>query len=129
MQELLLIADGVISREVQLPELLDNVSALLVCGYYISLAIVRVGKLEKVLLGEWDRYVQYIKTYIQKCRNLKRIYIISAGKIIKEIAKKFTDYLVSNVSGIKLLSQVSYKARYYKGKPDVPRYIAIFEVE
>ena len=66
---------------------------------------------------------------MQKCKNIKRIYVISAGKIIREVAKKFTDYLVSNVSGIKLLVQVSYKARYYKGKPSVPRYIAIFEVE
>lgn len=45
------------------------------------------------------------------------------------VAKKFTDYLVSNVSGIKLLDQISYKARYYRGKPGVPQYIAIFEVE
>jgi len=33
------------------------------------------------------------------------------------------------LSGLKLLNQVSYRARYYKGKPGVTRYIAVFEVE
>lgn len=109
--------------------LLPNVSEPLVCGHYISLIIVRVGKLEKVLLEDWGRYVRYIKTCMQKCKNVNRIYVVSAGKIIKEVAKKFTNYLISNVGGVKLLGQVSYKARYYKGKPNVPRYIAIFGVE
>jgi len=101
----------------------------MVCGHYISITIVRVGKLEKVLLEEWSRYVNYIRMCMQKCGTLRRVYVVSAGKFIKEIAKKFIDYVTSNVSGLKLESQVSYRARYYKGKPGVTQYVAVFEVE
>jgi len=108
---------------------LHEISAPIVCGHYVSITIVRVGKLEKVLLEEWSRYVNYIRMCMQKCSTLRRVYVVSAGKFIKEIAKKFIDYVTSNVSGLKLLNQVSYRARYYKGKPGVTQYVAVFEVE
>jgi len=130
--------DGHVDRgklEEDVKKLIEVVGSLpsmrepMVCGHYISIAIVRVGKLEKVLLEEWNRYVDYVNTCMQKCSTLKRVYVVSAGKIIKEAAKKFIDYVTSNVSNLKLLDQISYKARYYKGRPGVTRYVALFEVE
>ena len=108
---------------------LTEISEPLVCGHYISLAIVRVGKLEKILLEEWGNYVNFIRSCTMKCRNIQRIYTVSAGKFIKEVAKKLTEYLTSNVPEMKLVEEVSYRARYYKGKTNVPQYIAIFEIE
>ena len=108
---------------------LPNISAPMVCEHYIFVTIVRVGKLEKVLFEEWSRYVNYVKTCMQKCSTLRRIYVVSAGKFIKEVTKKFIDYVTSNVRGLKLLNQVSYRARYYKGMPGVTQYVAVFEVE
>lgn len=108
---------------------LHNIREPMVCGHYIFITIVRVGKLEKILLEEWNRYVQFIKTCMQKCNTLRRIYIVSAGKYIRNVAKKLVDYIVSNVGGIKLINQVSYRARYYRGRPGIVRFIAVFEIE
>jgi len=80
-------------------------------------------------LRGWNRYVNYVGTCMQKCSTLKRVYVVSAGKIIKEAAEKFIDYVTSNVSNLKLLDQISYRARYYKGRPGVTQYVALFEVE
>ncbi len=108
---------------------IHSISEPMVCGHYVSITIVRVGKLEKILLEEWNRYINYIKICMHKCSTLRRVYIVSAGKIIKEVTKKFVNYIVSNVSNLKLENQVVYRARYYKGKPGVTRYVAVFEVE
>ena len=108
---------------------LPNIREPMVCGHYIFITIVRVGELEKVLFEEWNRYINYVKKCMQKCVTLRRVYVVSAGKFIKEVAKKFIDYVTSNVSGLKLLNQVSYRARYYKGMPGITQYVAVFEVE
>ncbi len=114
---------------------LHTIDIPIICGYYIAIAIVRVGVLEKIMLEEWDRYVNYIRTCIRKCSKINRIYIISAGKVVREIAKKFVDYMMSNIEKIpdireiKLINEISYKMRYYKGKPGIPGYMAIFEIE
>lgn len=66
---------------------------------------------------------------MRKCSTIRRIYIVSAGKVIKEIARKFVDYISSNVGNLKLDNQDVYRARYYKGKPGITRYVAVFRVE
>ncbi len=83
--------------------------------------------LKKIILGEWERYLQYIKNCVSQCNEIQRIYTVSAGKFVKEVAKEFTKYLISNVSGIELVAEFSYRARRYKGMPNVPHYIAVFE--
>jgi len=108
---------------------LPDMSEPMVCGHYISITIVRVGKLEKVLLEEWNRYLNYIKMCMQKCGTLRRVYVVSAGRLIRQTVKKFMDYMTSNIGGLKLLNQVSYRARYYKGKPNITQYVAVFEIE
>lgn len=54
---------------------------------------------------------------------------MSAGRLIRQTVKKFMDYMTSNIGGLKLLNQVSYRARYYKGKPNITQYVAVFEIE
>jgi len=85
---------------------IHDISAPMVCGHYISITIVRVGKMEKILLEEWDRYINYIRMCMQKCGSLRRVYVISAGKVIREVAKKFVDYVSSNIGNLKLVNQV-----------------------
>lgn len=102
-----------------------------VCGNYISLAIVRVGKLAKVIFREWDRYIQYVKTCLQKCPNLSRIYMVSAGSLLirTKLDEKLIEYLESNVEGLKFVDCERYKARLYKGKSNVPQLVAVFEIQ
>jgi len=108
---------------------INDVSVPMVCGRYISVTIVRVGKLEKVLLEEWDRYINYIRMCTQKCSSLRRVYVISAGNVIKDVVKKFVDHVSSNIGNLKLIDQAVYKAKRYRGKPGVPCYVAVFDIQ
>ncbi|MCU7787504.1 hypothetical protein ODS41_06190 [Pyrobaculum sp. 3827-6] len=115
----------------RLLEVVGNLSSVddpTVCGDYISLTIVRTGKLEKVLGGDWERYVNFINSVISRCRTLRRIYIVSAGKVISSVAKQFVNYLSSNIRGFDLIHQEMYKARRYRGRPYVTSYVAVFEL-
>ena len=37
---------------------LESLDAPKVCGYYVSLTIVRAGKLMKIVLQHWEPYIQ-----------------------------------------------------------------------
>ena len=106
----------------------EDINVPLLCGHYISLVIVRAGKIEKVLLEEWDRYVEIINNCMKECSKIRRIYVISAGIVVKAVARKLIKYLIDHVRGIKLIKEHFYRARYYKGRPGVRCYVAILEV-
>jgi len=107
---------------------LDNISAPMACGYYVCLTIVRVGRLEKVVLGEWEKYTRYVKECIKQCPNLKHVYVVSAGRSVLKVIDYLIEYMVKNIPNIRLIDKTRYKARYYKGKPNVPSYVAVLEI-
>jgi len=49
--------------------------------------------------------------------------------IIKDVAEKFIDYLLGKVPGLSLKNCCIYRARYYKRRPGVKRYVAVFNFE
>ena len=106
---------------------LEDTPVPLVSGSYISVLIVRAGKLEKVMLEEWGRYVNFIQIHLQRHPNLRRVYLISAGAIIRDITKKLIDYVTNNVADLEFVDQVTYRARIYRGIPHMPRLVALFE--
>lgn len=106
---------------------LENIEIPKVCGYYVSLAIVRAGKLEKVALELWEPYVEFVKTVLRDCYNLQRVYVVSAGKFISKVVKKLLEYMEKRIPDLHLIDIFEYKARYYKGRTNVPRLVAIME--
>jgi len=107
---------------------LENTQVPMICGYYVCLTVVRVGKLEKVVLGEWERYTRYVEECMKQCPRLKHVYVVSAGSTVLKIIEDLLDYIVKNIPNIRLIDRTRYKARYYKGKPYVPSYIAVLEI-
>ena len=106
---------------------LEDTPVPLVSGSYISVLIVRAGKLEKVMLEEWGRYVNFIQIHLQRHPNLRRVYLISAGAIIRDVTKKLIDYITNNVADLEFVDQVTYRARIYRGIPHMPQLVALFE--
>lgn len=107
---------------------LDSIDVPIVCNNYMHLTIVRVGKLEKVLMADWDRYIEYIQNCTKKCPNLRRVYIVSAGKVITKVAEKFIHHITSRHE-LKLVGKWKYRARRYRGRVSIPRFIAVLEKE
>mgnify|MGYP001772702799 CR=1 FL=1 len=108
---------------------LEDISAPKVCGYYISLTIVRVGKLMKVAFQLWEPYIQYIENVLKDCSNLQRIYIVSAGGFTSKAVKGLLEYMEKKLPNLHLLDRFEYKARYYKGKTNVPHMVAVMELK
>ena len=108
---------------------LEEVDAPTLCGYYINLTIVRAGKLEKIVLKQWDRYVEYIKHVHRNCQRLQRIYIVSAGKYTTNTVKELLDYISRKIPGLRLKRYFRYRARYYKCMTNIPCLVAIMEIE
>jgi len=108
---------------------LENKEVPEVCGYYIKLTLVRAGKLEKVMLKLWELYVQYVEECLKKCPNLQRVYIISAGRFTSQTVKELLKYLGEKLPNIRLIDKFEYKAKYYKGRTNVPRLVAVMEFE
>jgi len=108
---------------------LENISAPVVCGYYINLTVVRAGKLEKVLLELWESYAQYIGNCLKECPSLQRVYIVSAGRFTSEAVKGLLEYLEKKLPKLRLIDKFEYRARSYKGKTNVPHLVAVMEFE
>jgi hypothetical protein len=106
---------------------LEEVNAPKVCGYYINVTIVRAGRLEKVALGQWEGYVEYIRNVQRECAKLQRVYVVSAGRYTTMAVEKLIDYLKEKVPGLELLDTFRYKARYYKGMTSVPSLVVVME--
>jgi len=106
---------------------LENISVPKVCGYYVNLIIVRAGRLEKVVLECWEPYVQYVEKCLKECPNLRRVYIVSAGKFTSKAVKELLKYLEEKLPSLHLIDKFEYKAKYYKGKTNIPHLIAIME--
>jgi len=108
---------------------LDQVSRPTVCGYYVNVAIVRVGKLEKVALGLWERYLEFIRTVHRECDTLQRVYIVSAGRFATKAVEGLIKYITSEIPNLRLVREHRYRARYYKGRTNVPRLVVVLEFE
>jgi len=108
---------------------LESIDVPEVCGYYINLTVVRAGTLEKVMLKDWEPYIQYVEKVLKGCPNLQRVYIISAGKFTSEGVKELLKYVKERLPGLHLIDKFEYKAKYYKGRTNVPYLVAIMEFE
>ncbi len=106
---------------------LDSIDAPKVCGYYVNLTIVRAGKLTKVALEHWEPYIQYVKKILKECPNLQRVYVVSAGGFTSKVVKRLLDYMEEKMPNLHLVDRFEYKARYYRGKTNVPRLVAVME--
>jgi len=100
----------------------EDINVPLLCSHYISLVIVRAGKIEKVLFEE------FINSCMKECSRMRRIYVISAGIVVRAVARKLIKYLIDHVRGIELIKEHFYRARYYKGRLGTRCYVAILEV-
>lgn len=98
-----------------------------VCGRYISLAIVRAGKLEKVALELWEPYVEFVERILRECPSLQRVYVVSAGRFTSRVVKRLLEYMEEKIRGLHLVDRFEYKARYYKGRTNVPSLVAVME--
>jgi len=109
---------------------LDSKSEPLICGTYIAVTVVRAGKLEKIALSDFQGYVEYILKILNKCRHLRRVYIISAGKkIAPYVAKELRRYLEERVKQLVYIREVMYTAPLYKGKAiPMKRYVCVYNV-
>ncbi len=108
---------------------LENIDAPKVCGYYISLTIVRAGKLMKVAFQLWEPYIQYIRNALRDCPNLQRVYVVSAGGFTLKAVEGLLKYMEEKLPNLRLLDRFEYRARYYKGKANVPHMVAIMELK
>ncbi len=106
---------------------LESIDAPSICGYYVSLTIVRAGKLMKVALQLWELYVQYVRNVLKKCPNLQRVYVVSAGGFTLRAVESLLKYMEENLPNLRLLDRFKYRARYYKGKANVPHMVAVME--
>ncbi len=106
---------------------LDNIKVPEVCGYYVSLAIVRAGELMKVSFQLWEPYVQYVGNVLRDCPNLQRVYVVSAGGFTLKAVEGLLKYMGEKLPNLRLLDRFEYKARYYKGRTNVPRMVAVME--
>ncbi len=106
---------------------LENIDIPEVCGYYVNLTIVRVGKLVKVVSELWEPYIQYIRNRFKECPDLQRIYLVSAGKFKTKAAEGLIKFMKEKLPNIELLDRFEYKARYYKGKTNIPYLVVIME--
>ncbi len=106
---------------------LEDVDVPKVCGHYVSLAIVRAGKLEKVVLGLWEPYVKFVKSVRGECPGLQRVYIVSAGRFTSKAVKSLLEYMKKKIPGLHLVDKSEYRARYYRGRVNVPSLVAVME--
>ena len=44
------------------------------CRDYVNLTIVRVGRLDKVMLKEWERYAYYVRDQLRQCPKICLLY-------------------------------------------------------
>ena len=98
-----------------------------VCGRYISLAIVRAGKLEKVALERWEPYVKFVRSVLRDCPGLQRVYVVSAGRFTSNAVKRLLEYMAREIPDLSIVDEFKYRARYYKGMANVPRLVAVME--
>lgn len=106
---------------------LENVDVPKICGRYVSLAIVRAGKLEKVALEVWEPYVKFVGTILKECPELQRVYVVSAGRFTSRVVKRLLEYMEEKIEGLHLVDRFEYRARYYKGKTNIPKLVAVME--
>jgi len=106
---------------------LESLDVPKVCGYYVSLTIVRAGKLMKVALQHWEPYIQYVRSVLRECPNLQRVYVVSAGGFTLKAVEGLIKYMERKLANLRLLDRFEYRARYYKGKANVPHMVAVME--
>ena len=106
---------------------LEDIDTPKICGHYVSLVIVRAGKLEKVALEHWEPYVEFVKRILIECPSLQRVYVVSAGRFTSRVVKRLLEYMKEKISGLHLVDKFEYKALYYKGRTNVPRLVAVME--
>ena len=108
---------------------LDNISEPKVCGKYVNLTIIRVGILTKVVLKQWDAYIEYLKRVLEKCPYLRRVYIVSAGRYVPRVVDELIAYMTKRIQGLTLAAKFTYRARYYKGTPNVPQTVIVMALQ
>jgi hypothetical protein len=103
---------------------LDEVDVPYLCGSYFRLVVVRAGRLEKVMLDMWEPYVGFVEGVRAKCRGLRKIYVVSAGGVIRrKVAHELINFMKEK-TGAKLVRAEFYTALMFRGRPRVPAYIA-----
>jgi len=88
---------------------------------------VRAGKLEKVALELWEPYVKFVEKILRECPSLQRVYVVSAGRFTSKAVKRLLEYMTEKIPSLHLADRFEYKARYYKGKTNVPSLVAVME--
>ncbi len=103
---------------------LDEVDVPYLCGSYLRLVVVRAGRLEKVMLDMWEPYVGFVEGVRAKCKNLWKIYVVSAGgDIRRKVAHELVNFMKEK-TGAKLVRAEFYTALMFRGRPRVPAYVA-----
>ena len=88
------------------------------------LVVVRVGRLEKVMLDMWEPYVGFVEGVRAKCRDLRNIYVMSAGGVIRRKVPHELVNFMKEKTGAKLVRAEFYTAPMFRGRPKVPAYVA-----
>ena len=109
---------------------LDSIKVPLVCGTYIAVTVVRAGKLEKVAFQEFQGYADYVLRVLNSCKHLRRVYIVSAGRMIASyVAKELRRYLEERVRRLVFVREVMYTAPLYRGRArPMKRYVCVYNV-
>ena len=82
---------------------LDEVDVPYLCGSYLRFVVVRAGRLEKVMLDMWEPYVGFVEGVRAKCRGLWKIYVVSAGGVIRrKVAHELINF-IEKKTGAKLV--------------------------
>ncbi|MFZ8806832.1 MAG: hypothetical protein ACO2PN_01840 [Pyrobaculum sp.] len=103
---------------------LDEVDVPYLCGSYLRFVVVRAGRLEKVMLDMWEPYVGFVEGVRAKCRDLWKIYVVSAGgDIRRKVAYELVSFMEKK-TGAKLVRAGFYTALMFRGRPKVPAYVA-----
>jgi hypothetical protein len=90
---------------------LDEIDVPYLCGSYLRLVVVRAGRLEKVMLDMWEPYVGFVEGVRGKCRGLRKIYVVSAGGVIRgKVAHELVSFMEEK-TGAKLV-----RAELYTGE-------------
>jgi hypothetical protein len=88
------------------------------------LVVVRAGRLVKVMLDMWEPYVGFVEGIRAKCRCLRKIYVVSAGGVIRrKVAHELVNFMKEKI-GAKLVRAEFYTALMFRGRLRVPAYVA-----
>ena len=68
-----------------------------------------------------------VRNVIRDCPNLQRVYVVSAEGFTLKAVERLLKYLEKRLTNLRLLNRFEYRARYYKGKANVPHMVAVME--